>query len=130
MITRPARGGPKRQPAPEVARGRNMPGLECVGEADLRAFLLGQLPLRVGRLVLSHLEVCPECEAAARRLDRQTDPVVRAIRQAAGTARDGAHAPASQTAPAPTVGEGAGWPRPLPQRIAGYELLEEIGRGG
>ncbi len=107
-----------------------MPGLKCVSEADLRAFLLGLLPERVGRLVSAHLDSCPECEARARRLDRQTDPVVRSLRRAAGHA---AHPP-----PAPSTADWAGAmptadvapPAPPPRSIGGYEVIREIGRGG
>lgn len=52
----------------------------CVGEQDLQAFLLGQLPRRIAQTVSAHLDVCPECDAQARRFDRQTDPLVRALR--------------------------------------------------
>ena len=58
-----------------------MPGLECTSEANLQAFLLGELPERVARSISSHLEVCPECEAAARRLDGLTDPVIDRLRR-------------------------------------------------
>ncbi len=58
-----------------------MPGSKCTSDANLRAFLLGELPERVARSIASHLEVCPECEAAARRLDRLTDPVIDRLRE-------------------------------------------------
>src|SRR5262245_56443461 len=102
-----------------------MPSIQCVGEADLRAFLLGQLPERVSRAVSSHLETCPECEAAAQRLDRQTDPVIRAIRRAACPAEpDAANASHAGSAD-PTVAEDEAAPAGLPRRIAGYEVLGE-----
>ncbi len=102
-----------------------MPGLDCVGEADLRAFVLGQLPERVSRTVSDHLESCAACEALARRLDRQTDPVIRSLRRAARPADD------EPTTEAPgRADRTAACPTPLPRRVAGYEVLGELGRGG
>ena len=40
----------------------------CVGEAELRAFLLGELPEEQAQALVRHLEGCPSCEATARRL--------------------------------------------------------------
>ena len=68
-----------------------MPGLECTSDANLRAFLLGELPERVARSIASHLEVCPECEAAARRLDGLTDPVIERLRRGVRPGRRDRH---------------------------------------
>jgi eukaryotic-like serine/threonine-protein kinase len=54
----------------------------CVTETDLRALLVGELPEPVTRAITLHLENCPFCEAAARQLDRLTDPFIRSMRQA------------------------------------------------
>jgi WD40 repeat protein/tRNA A-37 threonylcarbamoyl transferase component Bud32 len=110
-----------------------MPDVDCVDEQDLRAFLLGQLPERVSQAVASHLEACPECEAAARRLDRQSDEMIRSLRRAAGhpavnAATEIPSGPASVT-PGAAVADALG-PASLPRFIAGYEVLEELGRGG
>ena len=45
-----------------------MPARGCVTDLELRAFLLGDLPEPQADGVSSHLEICPDCEAAARRL--------------------------------------------------------------
>jgi hypothetical protein len=45
-----------------------MPTIECVGEPDLRAFVLGQLPERVAQSVCAHLETCPERSLGSRSL--------------------------------------------------------------
>ncbi len=65
-----------------------MAGSDCISDADLRAFLLGDLSEPAARGVACHLEACPECEAAARRLDGLTDSVVRGLRRAVRPDRD------------------------------------------
>jgi tetratricopeptide (TPR) repeat protein len=102
-----------------------MPELSCISEADLRAFLLGQLPERVARVVSGHLETCPGCEARARELERHTDALVRAIRQAARPA-----VRAEDTSSGPGAAEPTDLAEPAPQQLAGYEVLSELGRGG
>jgi anti-sigma factor RsiW len=59
-----------------------MPGPGCISEADLRAYVLAELPERISQAIAAHLEACAECEAAARRLDGLTDPVICSLRQA------------------------------------------------
>src|SRR5262249_34999000 len=116
----------KHGPGPRY-RSKTMAGLECVSDQDLRAYLLGRLSERVSQLVCSHLQACARCEAAARRLARCDEPVIRSLRRAACLAADDtgvtlASACASdQATPADPV---------LPSRIAGYEILEVLGRGG
>ena len=66
-----------------------MSAFECVSEPDLRAFLLGLLPEPRSRVVAEHLEGCPECEATAERLDRESDPILRVLRQAVRAAHAG-----------------------------------------
>jgi WD40 repeat protein/tRNA A-37 threonylcarbamoyl transferase component Bud32 len=106
-----------------------MSGLACLNETDLRAFLLGELPEPIVQAVSAHLESCPACEAAARRLDELTDPIIRDLRRrlAPPTGHD-------RTTPRPT----SDTVPPLPPAaytglsggVAGYEILEQIGRGG
>src|SRR5262249_42153762 len=106
---------------------RRMAGLGCISEGILRAFLLGELPERVGRAVSSHLETCPHCEAAARRLDGLTDPIIDRLRQEFDPEGRGE----LSTLVEPALGEGR---RPIavasPRLVAGYEILEVVGRGG
>jgi WD40 repeat protein/tRNA A-37 threonylcarbamoyl transferase component Bud32 len=111
------------------AEGDFMSGLACVNEADLRAFLLGELPEPIAQAVSAHLEACPDCEAAARRLDELTDAIIRDLRQklASPTGNDQtALCPTLDTVTPPPPAASAG----LPRRVAGYEILEQIGRGG
>jgi tetratricopeptide (TPR) repeat protein len=105
-----------------------MPGMKCTSEANLRAFLLGELPERVARSIASHLEVCPDCEAVARRLDRLTDPVIDRLREVFD--------PAAETGTMTTL-DGRDPIAPqrrstvaTPLRVEAYEILEELGRGG
>jgi len=122
----------------------------CVSEAELRALVIGELPERVARLVTLHLEGCADCEATARRLDSLADPFLHSLRQAVHpssvssgrteTGRPGTSSaanaiipPASENSPDtfPDLARARQKPEdPLPQTLAGYEILEELGRGG
>jgi WD40 repeat protein len=86
----------------------------CIGEGDLRAYLLGELPQRRSDEVAGHLAGCLDCEATAARLDGDADAVVLSLRRALGATSP--HAP-----PGPT---------PLPERVGGYEVVSVLGRGG
>src|SRR6185437_10358547 len=78
--------------------------------------------------VSNHLDSCLECEARAARLDHRADPVLRSLRRAAcpdAAATEALPGPADLSQPAaPDV------PGQLPRFIGGYEVLEELGRGG
>jgi serine/threonine protein kinase len=80
----------------------------CVGEGDLRDFLLGRVSDEEAESVARHLESCPTCEDAARHLDGTADALVGSLR----------HALRAPPLPAPSAGP------------AGFELLDEVGRGG
>jgi serine/threonine-protein kinase len=54
----------------------------CFTEADLRAFLLGEVPEDLGQAIRNHLEGCPACEEAARRLDVLSNSAIRGLRRA------------------------------------------------
>jgi len=100
-----------------------MPGRGCVTDGDLRAFLVGDLPDHLSEPIGSHLETCPTCEAAARRLDDQTDPLIRSLQRVLGSGtRD--ERPAGDVVP----------PRarraPRERHVEGYEIQQELGRGG
>jgi WD40 repeat protein len=105
-----------------------------LSEADLRAFLLGDLPERLLRCIAEHLQACADCEAAARRLDTLDDPLIDSLRRAVRTGRDSGATPAPGTPDTASAG-GAG-PEPLsasaPAALAieGYDIVEELGRGG
>ena len=100
-----------------------MPPAECVTDDDLRAFLLGDLPEHLAGPITAHLDSCPDCEAAARRLDNLTDPMIRSLQRVLGSGtRDDC----------PTGGAAPSRAREATRvrHIEGYELQEELGRGG
>jgi serine/threonine protein kinase/WD40 repeat protein len=95
----------------------------CVSETDLRSFALGELPDEAAGLVSEHLETCPACESAAASLDGLSDPIVLSLRRAV---RAAASASETVSPSGATVGvNGAARPR-----LADYEVLAELGRGG
>ena len=101
-----------------------MPGIGCISDSNLRAFLLGELPERVGRSIASHLEICPDCEAEARRLDGLTDTVIDRLRREFDPGKCDVETMDDHAIPSkgPAV---AG-----PCSPAGFEVFEELGRGG
>src|SRR5262249_667195 len=116
--------------APGTGReGGRMRGLACVSEAELRAFLLGRLPEAACRAVSSHLEGGPAREAEARRLDGLPAPDIDRLRQVFSLSTSGS----PTRTPGTAAGDGAA-PAPVqvvpPRLVAGYEVLEELGRGG
>src|SRR5215831_13058155 len=108
----------------EVPRGEGaMAGMRCISDQDLKFFLLGELPEHLADAVARHLELCPDCEARAGRLDDLTDAVIQALQRTA------------PTMVVPLIGSGNQQtdttavqltPTPAPP---GFTLLEELGRG-
>jgi tetratricopeptide (TPR) repeat protein len=119
-----------------------MRNVNCVAEAELRAFQRGEVPDSVATLITGHLETCPDCAALADRLDAEVEPCVVHLRAAVagpaaerttvvdarGTARPTGGGPETVTAEnnssVQPVAES--FPRPF----GGYELVSELGRGG
>jgi WD40 repeat protein/tRNA A-37 threonylcarbamoyl transferase component Bud32 len=97
----------------------------CVSEADLRALVLGELPDELATEVEEHLLSCPGCESAARRIDISTDPFLRSLRRAYSVEVPGDK---GRTAAEPGGEKDAAGD--LPARVASYEVLAELGRGG
>src|SRR5262249_60111210 len=103
-------------------------GKTWAGDGDLREFLLGRMTDEQGEAVARHLEGCPACEAAARRLDGAADALVRSLRHAL-RAPGGA-----EILPEPGAGPPAGPPPapaegPLAGRV-GYSGDYELGGKG
>jgi serine/threonine-protein kinase len=105
----------------------------------LLAFSLGQAPPAETELISTHLSDCPSCCSLLDRLQAD-DPLLSRLREAA----HGTHEPGEQDArhqavralrrlPAgaddPADRTQVGAPQALPT-VAGYEVLEEVGRGG
>src|SRR5262245_49605785 len=95
----------------------------CVGEGELRAFLLGDLPDDAIPDVALHLARCPACEARAARLDGSADPLLRSLQRAFCVAPQATQDTADDCGPAAP-------PEPGWRRVPGYEILCELGRGG
>jgi len=110
-----------------------MPRPDCISTEDLRAYLVGDLPERRVQTVSRHLETCPDCEAAAQELENLTDPMMRSLQRALGP-REG-KTPAA-CGGAPTLGftgepsSGQAESSLAARHLRGYEMLEELGRGG
>ena len=108
-----------------------MSGPGCFSDAEVQAFLLGDLPERVSQAVSAHLDACESCAALADQCDGLTDPMIRSLRQAHLSCLDSAASTGDDTTDEPnraarisaSVREGA-----LP-RVAGCTILEELGRG-
>jgi anti-sigma factor RsiW len=83
---------------------------ECLTDAELMAFHLGDLPEAELARVVAHLETCRRCEEAAAR-DGLSDPAFAAYRQSA------------LAGPLPDA-------EALPESVGDYEILGEIGRPG
>ncbi|MGE3806773.1 MAG: protein kinase, partial [Gemmataceae bacterium] len=92
-----------------------------VSEADMAAFSLGDLPDDSMVQIAQHLEDCNFCEARARRFDGLVDPFMTGFRQTEPAA--------AKTAPLQLKPRG-GEPEAETPELPGYEILEELGRGG
>ena len=85
--------------------------------------------MRLPQSVLSHLDVCPHCEASVQQLDELADPMIHALRLAALLTVDDAVTvsfagdQATPSAPqAPALGP--------PGRLGRFELRTVLGEGG
>src|SRR5262249_34828717 len=85
----------------------------CPSLETLAAFALGELPEPELCPVAEHLDVCPECEEQAGRLDGMTDPVVSELRRLPDAGLD--------TEDADPV---------VPESWGEFRIVRELGRGG
>jgi serine/threonine protein kinase/WD40 repeat protein/tetratricopeptide (TPR) repeat protein len=114
----------------------------CPESEQLLAFAIGRLPADARETIASHIEACPACLATLSQLHDQDDSLVAELRQPvpaelfgpvqANILRKGAAAKAWQTPSgrrdlrgAPPVPGMAGLPE-----LPGYEIIQELGRGG
>jgi len=110
-----------------------MPGPGCFSDGELKAFLLGDIPQRVSQAIMTHLEVCTACDARTEQFDTLADAFICSLRQAHLSSAEHASTNPATAAPCQnrSVDEmpaenGAG----NAIRVAGYTILEELGRGG
>src|SRR5262249_17723882 len=96
----------------------------CVGEGELRAFLLGDLPDDAIPDVALHLARCPACEERAARRDGSAAPLLRSLQRAFCVGPQATQDTANDCGPAVPPPE-PGW-----RCVPGYEILGELGRGG
>lgn len=107
----------------------------CPNTEFLAAFVSGSLSAEQDSEIISHLEVCRECELQAQQFEQQPDRLAESLRSAVrsnSSARDGG-GNAGQT----TVGMGrflssAALPHDgsVSLHVEGYRIVREIGRGG
>ncbi|HYT87143.1 MAG TPA: protein kinase [Gemmataceae bacterium] len=88
---------------------------ECPTEQELSAFHLGDLPEALQATVAAHLEQCTLCETTLQQLEGESDLILSALRLPANGATASGGDEEARTA--------------LP-RLPGYEMIQEIGRGG
>ena len=106
---------------------------DCVNAEDLRAYLFGDLPNDRVQAVSQHLETCADCEAAALKLDDLSDPLMRSLQRALGAAVSTTPVPvreAATLAESPESFSGPAESERAARHVRGYQLLEELGRGG
>jgi WD40 repeat protein/tRNA A-37 threonylcarbamoyl transferase component Bud32 len=106
-----------------------MAEMGCIPEADLKAFVLGELPPRLADAVARHLVACPACEERAGRWDNLSDAAIQALRQAAPHRKAATHPLSPGATPDPAAEEAVS-PVRESSTPPGFTLLEELGRGG
>jgi hypothetical protein len=94
----------------------------CPSESDLLAFHLGTMPAGNLDALAAHLETCPRCEEALRRLDPTIDPVLAGLRNPVPTVERLTKPDPGETTP----GAALAADRPT---LPGYEILSRLGRG-
>src|SRR5262245_196840 len=107
-----------------------MTTVDCPTDAELAAFTRGELPSPALDRVADHLERCTACDARVRRYDKETDPVLDALRGPAPTfEKVQVLDPALFAATMHWKPVGAAAPE-LAAQLPGYDILEVLGQGG
>src|ERR1700758_545900 len=106
--------------------------MDCPNEADLAAFVVGNLPKDRLAQVADHVECCVMCETCLQALDGLADSFLNKVRESARCDPIGAERvpeellARAQTAPRQALGP---WQGSLPRQLGKFELLEELGSG-
>src|SRR5262249_52951709 len=129
-----------------------MSDINCAGEAELRAFLAGDLSEPFADAITRHLESCPACAAVAERLDAVADQFLQSMRSALHSSVGTPRAPATiggnsaigdkrlpdrdsevSTADPPPDADTGPTERngdDLTEMLGDFRIIREVGRGG
>jgi tetratricopeptide (TPR) repeat protein/tRNA A-37 threonylcarbamoyl transferase component Bud32 len=128
-------------------------GRDCPKPEELFAFAVGQLADDASESIAQHIEACPDCLAALQELNDRTDPLLADLRtpvpaglfatddRGPGALPGGVTEPSRGADPSPAPGAALAnttspptAPEPSGARglppVPGYEIIEEVGRGG
>ncbi len=102
----------------------------CLTDEQLTSYQLGELPPEEASGLARHLEGCPRCRSALARLDGVADGVINALRKYPPAALPPArHLEVGVPDTCPLASPP--FPEPPPAKaLPGYEILQELGRGG
>ncbi|MBI2481587.1 MAG: protein kinase, partial [Planctomycetia bacterium] len=120
------------------AEDRRMTSTSCFSRDELRNYLLGDLPEAASGAVALHVETCADCEATVTQLDRESDTLIKSLREPVAQVE-----PASayrlaakrvisswQESVAKPADDDSDELRPDFPRLRDYELIEPLARGG
>jgi serine/threonine protein kinase len=101
----------------------------CAAAEQIQAYLLGRLSQEQADALALHLASCSVCSAVADRLEGVADPLLHWLRRAQLAVSRPTLPSSGPDHPTPDQGAAVDVPAP-PHRVADYEVLEELGRGG
>src|SRR5438552_3629352 len=104
---------------------------DCPSRETLTAFLLGKLSPEREEAINHHLETCAACEEQAQQIERQSDPLIDALRQPATASSplrraEGGGQIHSQEHPEPDADRDFNPLSDEPLQLEGYRILGEV----